>query len=122
MLADHHGFQHRQVREQPDVLEGAGDPLQRAARRARVVHRLAFEHDRALVGRQHAGQEIEERGLAGAVRPDQRVDVAAPHIHAQVVQRVEAAEALGQAFDREADSLRHDAPSRATASAARCHG
>ena len=103
MLADHHGFQHRQMRKQPDVLEGAGDALERALRRARVVDRLAVERDLAGVGGQHAGDEIEERGFAGAVRADQRVDVAARHIHVEFVQRVEAAETFGQAFDRKTD-------------------
>ena len=61
------------------------------------------EDDRAGVGGQHAGHEIEERRLAGAVRTDQCVNVALRHLHAEFVQRVEAAEALGQPLDGETD-------------------
>ena len=35
--------------------------------------RAARERDRARVGREHAGDQVERRGLAGAVRADQRV-------------------------------------------------
>ena len=117
MLADHHGFQHGQMRKQPDVLEGAGDALERALGRARVVHRLALECDLAGVGGQHAGDQIEERGLAGAVRSDQGVDVAGRHLDLEIVERVEAAEALGQPLDRKAGgggrALKHGGPSSA---------
>ena len=102
MLADHHGLQHRQMREQADVLERARDAAQRAPRGARVGDDVALEGDLPAIGREHAGHQIEERGLAGAVRSDQRMDVAARDLHAQIVQRIEAAEALAQALDREA--------------------
>ena len=118
MLADHDGFQHREMREQADVLERARDALERALRRARIHDRLALEQDLAGIGGENAGDEIEERRLAGAVRPDQRVDVAGRHLELEIVERVEAAEALGQPFDRKT-RLRHGAPSSAeTAGAA----
>src|ERR1044072_7866988 len=61
-----------------------------------------LEGDLPAIGRENAGHQIEERGLAGAVRSDQRMDVAARDLHAQIVQRIEAAEALAQALDRKA--------------------
>ena len=80
-------------------------------------HRHALEQDFAGVGRQHAGDEIEERGLAGAVRADQGVDVAGRHLELQIVERVEAAETLGQPLDRKAGgggcAFRHAGPSSA---------
>ena len=51
VLADHHGFQHREVREQPDVLERARDAAQGAPRGAGIGDELALEGDLAGVGR-----------------------------------------------------------------------
>ena len=43
----------------------------------RPVERRAVEHERAAVGRVDAGEHVEERRLARAVRADQAVDLAA---------------------------------------------
>jgi hypothetical protein len=99
MLADHDRFQHGEMREQADVLERARDTPDRALRGPRIVDWLAFEHDAPGIGGQHAGDEIEKRRLAGAVGTDQRMDVAAGHVHAHLVEGVEAAEPFGQAVD-----------------------
>jgi hypothetical protein len=99
MLADHHRFERRQMRKQPDVLERARDPAAGAARRPCLVERAALEHDGAFVGSEHAGKQIEEGGLARAVGADQRVNMAGRHLHIEFVEGKEAAEALGQAFD-----------------------
>ena len=117
MLADHHSFQHGQMRKQPDVLKGASNALERSLGRARVVHRHTLEPDFAGIGRQHASDQIEERGLAGAVRSDQGMDVAGRHLELQIVERVEAAETLGQPLDRKAGgggcAFKHGGPSTA---------
>ena len=47
---------------------------------------------------QHAGQAIEERALAGAVRSDDGADLAALDLEIDVVERGQAAEADGQAL------------------------
>ena len=75
MFAHHDGLKHREMREQPDILKCARNAFDGALRRADVVHHLALEHDLAGIGGEHAGDEIEECGLARAVRTDQRVDV-----------------------------------------------
>ena len=55
---------------------------------------LAEEHDRPGRRLVDAGEHVEERRLAGAVRPDQRDHLAARHGEVDVVHRDEAAELL----------------------------
>ena len=50
-------------------------------------------------GRVDAGEGVEQRGLAGAVGPDDREDLAAVHLQGDVVQRGDAAEAEGDVLD-----------------------
>src|SRR5438128_9097679 len=59
------------------------------------------EPDAAAAWLVEAGDAVEHRGLAGAVRADQRGDVAALRREAQVVDRNKAAEPHGQALDRQ---------------------
>ena len=61
----------------------------------------AVEHHLARGGLVEAGQHVQRRGLAGAVRPDQRVNAAAPHFDIDIIDRLEAAEIFGEAFDLE---------------------
>ena len=58
--------------------------LRRAAGRRCARRRNAM---RAGVGREHAGDHVEQRGLAGAVRADHREDRALRHREAHVVRR-----------------------------------
>ena len=51
------------------------------------------------IGREHAGELADQRGFAGAVRPDDGVQLALLHVERDVVGGENAAEALGQAFD-----------------------
>jgi len=50
--------------------------------------------DRPPIGGQGAGNEADQRGLARAVRADERVDLAGAHLEARAVDRDYAAEAL----------------------------
>src|SRR4051795_4500724 len=58
-----------------------------------------------------AGDAIEHRGLAGAVRPDQRGDLLALCGKGEIVDRDNAAEAHRQAFEPENVALAHPWPS-----------
>ena len=75
MAAGHDVVEHAHVREQLDVLEGAGDaePGDRARRQAGDV--LAAEADAALAA-VDAADAVEGAGLAGAVGADQREQLA----------------------------------------------
>ena len=59
----------------------------------------AVETDAAGVGRDLAGELADQRGLAGAVRPDDGVQLARRHVERDVVGGDDAAEALAQAVD-----------------------
>ena len=66
-----------------------------------AVMSCAGEADAAGVGRDLAGQLADQRGLAGAVRTDDGVQLARRHREVDAVGRDDAAEALGQTVDRE---------------------
>src|SRR4029079_13701173 len=116
MLADHDRFQHGEMREQADVQERARDTPDRALGGPRIIDRLAFEAYAPAIDGQHAGDEIEKRRLASAVGTDQRMDVAAGHAHAHLVEGVEAAEPFGQAVDCTTDGPRVSPGRSSTAS------
>jgi hypothetical protein len=64
-------------------------------------HVAALEHDRARRRREEPADQIEEGGLAGAVRSDHRAQLALGNGHRYVAHGDQAAEALGQALDLE---------------------
>ena len=83
-----------QRRKQIGDLERAADAGVRDLFRRMAGDRLAQQRYRALVRRIHAGQQIERRGLAGAVGADQRVQRAVGNRDVDALHRPDAAEAL----------------------------
>ena len=81
-------------RKQIGDLERAADAGARDLLRRVAGDRLAQQRHRALVGRKHAGQQIERRGLAGAVGADQRMQRAVGDRDVDALHRLDAAEAL----------------------------
>ena len=75
-IADRDVVGDRQVRDQRQLLEDAGDAggLRVGGRRER--DRRAVEQHAALVGRDDAGHDLDQRRLAGAVLAEHRVDAA----------------------------------------------
>ena len=69
------------------------------------LDRLAAQHDLALVRGVDAGEDLHQGALAGAVLADQSVDLARQQVEIDAVERGRAAEALGDAAERE-DRLR----------------
>ena len=70
--------------------------------RQRVGRRIdgaAVEADLAGIGGVDAGEDLDQRRLAGAVLAEQRMHLAAPDVEVDVVERQRAGEALGQAAD-----------------------
>ena len=61
--------------------------------------RAAFDVDLAAVGGVDAGQQLDQRGLAGAVLAQQRQDLAAEHVQADLVHRLRAAETLADRLE-----------------------
>jgi len=102
--ADHDVLQHREARKGADDLEGAGDPEQRERVGRQAGHVLAEEGDGALGGRKVPGHQIEERGLAGAVRADEPEDLALRGVEVDAVHGMHAAEVLAQGADGKRDA------------------
>ena len=108
---ERHVVERREVEEQRGDLERAREPEAGcAARPAAPVMSLAGEADAAGVGRDLAGQLADQRGLAGAVRADDGVQLAARHRERDVVGGDDAAEALGQAVDLRAAAQARRSP------------
>ncbi|MNT28106.1 hypothetical protein D3C72_1637690 [compost metagenome] len=87
--------QHRHAAKQRDVLETARQPQLGAFGRGHARDVAALEPD--LPGRRlvETGNSIEQRGLAGAVRADDRGDGTRRHAKAHAGQRLDPAEGQG---------------------------
>ena len=101
VAADHHVLQRRQVGEQPDVLERAGDSARGDLVGLQALQHVAVEREVPAVGHVDAGEHVEQRRLAGAVRADQPVDLAVADREPDVGERLHAAEALRDALRRQ---------------------
>ena len=88
----------RELRKHALDLQGALDAEPADLVRLESGDVAPVEEHAAAVGGQQARDQIEERGLAGAVRTDDRVQLRPGEAEAQVVDRGQAAEALGQPF------------------------
>ena len=71
-----------------------GDPVGGTASRS-----LPFERHPAVGGLVDPADDVEHRGLAGAVRTDEAADLARVDRERQAVERGDAAEAHGDVFD-----------------------
>src|SRR5581483_3599130 len=95
MFADQNVLDGGHVVEQADVLEGAGD--------AAIDDLVGLEPDNALAGedqlaagrREQAGDDVEERGLAGPVRADQAEHLALFDLNGDAADGAQAAEDFG---------------------------
>src|SRR6267142_2845991 len=91
----------RHARAQLDVLEGAGDPGAGDVELLVAGDRSSRERDLAAVGAERAGEQVEHRGLAGAIRADQAEDLAGTHLEADIVDSDEAAKSPLRVADLE---------------------
>ena len=91
----------RHAAEQRDVLERARDAAARPPRAGASCAGRALEGDAALLRRVEAVDHVEHRGLAGAVRPDDRADLALADVERHVGDRLHAAEGERHVLDRE---------------------
>src|SRR5882762_2423696 len=82
--------------EQPDVLERAGDAKAGHLVRFGPRDHTAVKYHFAACRLEEARDAVEQGGLAGAVRPDQREDLAAPDLEAYTIDCHQASEALGE--------------------------
>ena len=96
LQADAHVFEHRQMREHRRDLERADDAAARDLRRLFARDVDAVEVDAAARGLEKLREQVEARGLARAVGADQRMDAAALHFQAHVVDGDETLELLNE--------------------------
>jgi len=107
LCCDQKVFENRQAREQTDILEGtgdlgfAGDAKVRQALEQVFSAILVAHSDHAHGRLVETGDAIEHGGLAGAVRADQRGDLAALGLEREVVDGHQAAELHRQVLDLE---------------------
>ena len=99
--ADDDVLGHREVREGFELLERAGHAQAGDAVGPQAGDVAPVEEDTAGVERLKPGDQIEQRGFAGAVGADDADDLALVHVERDVGIGGEAAVALGQAFDVE---------------------
>ena len=111
----HHPEAPRIAEGQADVL-GDGHPVDQAEvlmderdRQApqRLRHVPAAIADGAFVQRIDAREDLDQRGLSGAVLAEKRDDLAGAHVHADVVESLRSAEELGDVPHLEQRIARH---------------
>ena len=98
VLRDEQVLDDGQRLEQADVLERA-QALQRDLVARQPANRVAVEHDVAAGRLVEAADAVEHRGLARAVRPDDREHLIATHVEIDPVHREQPAEAHLQPGD-----------------------
>ena len=98
LQADTHVLQHRQVWKHGGNLERADDAAARDLGRLRVGDVLAVVENVAGGRDEKFRQQVEKRGLAGAIGADQGVNLAPLHLQVDVAHSDKALEFLGQAF------------------------
>jgi len=92
---------HAQVARQRQILVDRLDPHVAGVGWPGNMHRPPIKENLALIGLVNSGDDLDQRGLAGAVIPDQPDDLAGVDIHTHVVNCGQAAEALDNVPHRE---------------------
>ena len=89
----------RQCRKRSHQLKGASYPTAADLIRPAPIDTLTGEGDRTLVGREHAGDDVEQRRLARTVRTDDREDRALRNPKACIVDGKQTAKALADTIN-----------------------
>ena len=99
--ADRAVFQHRHIGERLHDLMGAGETVAGDAVRRLAGDVDAAKYDLPGIRLEHAVDQIEQRRLAGAVRPDEAENFALFDGEAQIVHGLQPAEAPADAVEFE---------------------
>ena len=105
----------RQFGNEIELLMNDRDARALGVLHARELHRRARQPDDAVVLDVHAGEDLHQRALAGAVLADQRMHFAGLQVEVDVDQRRDSAERFGDAQGFEDDAVaprRHLADAR----------
>ena len=98
MHAHEHVLDRRHLVEEADVLEGAADAVLDDLVGRQAGELVPVEHDAPGRGHVHTREHVEERRLAGSVRPDERDDRPAWDREVDIVRRHEPTELLADAL------------------------
>src|SRR5262249_57827705 len=113
-------LEHAHAREDAGDLEAAGEAAPIDLTRAEIVDREAIEEDAAARGREPAADQVEERGLAGAIGADDGVALARGNVKAYSANDLGQPEALAHVLELQGEWLTgraHEAyPSRSASS------
>ena len=96
VMGDQQVGQHRLVFEEFRVLERSGDTQLGGAMRRHVRDLHAVERHAPRLGFVETADQVEDRGLAGPVRPDDAEHFAGVNGEGDITDRLDAAEADGQ--------------------------
>ena len=99
-----------QLGKEQQLLVDGGDAAGRGVARGDRLQRLVADVDGAAVRRVGAGDDLDQRRLAGAVLAEQRVHLAGLHVEVDVLQHADAAEGLRHAFEPHQRRHRHPSP------------
>src|SRR5437764_67117 len=94
-------LEHGELGEDLHELEGSGHAEPRQARRADAAHVAAPEAHAARARAEDTGEDVDEGGLARAVRPDDRDEFAGADAEAHPVERAELAVELPEPLGAE---------------------
>src|SRR5437868_14052325 len=98
------GLERRQIGVELIDLEGARQPAQHPPMRRQVRDVVTLKQNAPGIGLEHAGQQIDDGGLAGAVRTDQRVARASFKLERKIAGDDEPAELLLPPFGFQRDT------------------
>src|SRR5579862_1666407 len=98
--ADDDVLLHGERRERPDQLERPGNAAPAHRVGGKAMDRLPIEDDSALIRCHSAGDQIEQRGLPGAIRSDHGEDGSLENVKADVVDGDKTAKSLADAPNR----------------------
>src|SRR5262247_4032044 len=104
---DAYVLQHGQMREDGGDLERAHETLARDVGGTRARDVVPLEPDAAPGRSEEVGEQVETGGLARAVRPDEGVDAAPPHLKPHVPHGHETPEFLGEPLGFQDDIVGH---------------
>jgi len=107
MARDQQVLEHAHVGEELAVLESArnAQPCDAVRLVARDVARV--ERDAPCAWAIDAADAVQDRGLAGAVRADQREQLAGPRLERHAVQHLQAAEGERHGLDAQTGAFTH---------------
>ena len=100
-MTEEHVLGHREVGHGREFLVHHADPGRQAVARGPETDLAAIHHEGAGRRLVHAGDDLHERRLAGAVLADEAVDLARAQGEVDAPQGLDAAEALGDALHRD---------------------